>query len=174
MYILSNFLNDKNDSLNIVKSFTISNNLSQNNLFVQEEYMINGSSNYSYINQTVFVSKIVMIDEKILITIHPVATIDFNTKLVSIRKYGSNLISFDNGNNWFTTDCNEHNICNKDNILKKHDVCVKLNMVMNESDVVTRDFICNRIYIEKNGVYLSDRVIAEKREIPEWCKLNKV
>ena len=45
---------------------------------------------------------------------------------------------------------------------------------MNESDVVTRDFICNRIYIEKNGVYLSDRVIAEKREIPEWCKLNKV
>ena len=87
MYILSNFLNDKNDSLNIVKSFTISNNLSQNNLLVQEEYMINGFSNYSYINQTVFVSKIVMIDEKILITIHPVATIDFNTKLVSIRKY---------------------------------------------------------------------------------------
>ena len=172
MYILSNFLNDHSSGLNVTKQFVLSKNLIKNSLLVYEEYMINGVSDYSYIKQTVFVSKFITVGNKTIITIHPVAIIDVDNKIITCRKYGSNLVSYNNSNIWFTTDCDENSIC-EENANSQHDVCVKLSIVNNVNDVVKRDFICKGVYIEKDGVYLSERIEAGNKEIPDWCITSK-
>ncbi len=200
MQILSEFLYDQKrlyipfDNRRMIFSQTLKDDVdfTLNGIpILHERYVELDTDKFSLLSEAALITHRIIskLDHnKIIITSNSIVSINPNTHEATIKKHGSNLISYDDGKTWLTTLQNfdddgnpivydfqgSFGIKERQETNYKNSHSVRVILITSISDVRPRTYVENNIYLEHDGKYYPNGLETNYMPRPAWCIISKL